>query len=93
MRKYEVCQLLEGVFPATLSEVNTKRKEKNVGCIPDYSGFHFASRWTFWKLTTTNIKMQTGYPWRNELIHEYVRFYLKNIDISKVLSFFVWVKY
>jgi len=70
-----------------------KTKRKNVGCIPDYSGFHFASRWTFWKLTTTNIKMQTGYPWRNELIHEYVRFYLKNIDISKVLSFFVWVKY
>jgi len=39
------------------SEVNTKRIEKNADCVTEYSGFDLASKWTFWKLTTSNIKM------------------------------------
>jgi len=35
----------------------------------------------------------TGVPLDSELIHECVRIYLKFIDISNVLSFFMWVKY
>jgi len=78
----------------SLLEVDTKRMEKNVDCMTEYSGFQNNCLDTD-VLETDYYAYQdaSGPPLEDELIYEYVRFYLKNIDISNTQSFCMWVKY
>jgi len=68
-----------------LSEVNTKGIEKNVV----YSGF----RCNCLEINVLEeyyyeYQEANGPPLEDELIHEYVQLYLKNIDSLNMLSFF-----
>ena len=64
--KVKLCQQLQSAFAATLYRrpMRTKRKTLTAQQQSSQDFIITASRWTFWKLSTTNIEMQTNHPWR-----------------------------